>query len=354
MFSHLLKYQALAALALVALVLPAPAAPVIKSDGPALKIDKYLLDDAHGVLVVDIKQILASPAYKKHFDKQLADLVALPQAQEYLKDIGFDPLKDVERMVVCVSKSCFRTGAPGESTEDGPFVLFQGKFDAAKVKAKMAELAKNHPDQIGTSDAPGGQILYRLGPRHGPYGTQLDGSTIVFAGRKAHVLAALEKASGKKTTKFLHKDVPTYLKKLKSDVAIQGFALGQMVMSSSVTAKNDGMGNQVVESTQITLADKGLKDAVLSVNIKDDARGSVVWTVKDKAKVKELTAMFTAGLETVRKESQRAADRQPKLQPLARFFNDVTIKSTGQTVTMDGKADPEMVQALILALGIIG
>jgi hypothetical protein len=354
MLPQFLIRSALVALAIVTLVLPAPAAPTIKSGGPALKIDKYLLDDADGVLVIDIKQILASPAYKKHFHKQLTDLVAMPAVQEYLKNIGFDPLKDVERMIICLSKSCFTPGAIGAANDDGPYMLFQGKFDAAKVKAKMAEIAKNHPDQVSSSDLPGGQTLYRIAPRHGPYAVQLDGNTLVVAGRKTHVLAALEKASGKKTTKFVHKDVPAYLKKLKSDVAIQGFALEQMIMSSRVSVKNDGMGNQIVESSYTTLADKGFKDAILSINVKDDARGSVVWTVKDKDKVKGLTEMFTNGLDMIRKEGQRAADRRPQMQPLVRFFNGVTINSAGQTITMEGKAEPDMVQALILGMGIIG
>ena len=73
MFLQVLKRSALAALALAVLAPPVPAAPVIKSGGPSLKLDKYLLDDVNGVLVIDIKQIMASPAYKKNFHKQLAE-----------------------------------------------------------------------------------------------------------------------------------------------------------------------------------------------------------------------------------------------------------------------------------------
>ncbi len=354
MFPHVLQRSAPAVLAMVVLALPAPAAPVIKSGGPTVKLDKYLLDDADGVLVIDVKQIMASPAYKNYFQKQLAELVAGPAVQEYLKDIGFDPLKDVERVIFCMSKSCFNASRTlGESSDDGPFFLFQGKFDAAKVKVKMAELAKSHPDKLSATDAPDGKTIYRIDPRHGPFAAQLDGNTIVVAGRKAHVLDALAKAAGKKTTNFDHKDVPTQLKKFKPDVAIQGFALEQMMLSSSVSVKKDGMGKQVIESTYISLADKGFKEAILSISVKDDAHGSVVWTAKDKDKAKELTAMFTAGLEEIRKLSRQAAERRPQVQPVVRLLDGITIKHSGQTITMQGKADAEMVSAFILGMGIL-
>jgi hypothetical protein len=339
------------ALALAVLALPAPAAPVIKSGPPALKIDKYLLDDTNGVLVIDVKQILSSPAYKKNFQKQLGALIALPQAQEYLKDVGFDPLKDVERVIICLSKSCFNQGSAGADSDDGPFILFQGKFDPVKAKTKMDALARNHPDQVSSTTLPGGQTIYRIDPRHGPYVAQLDGNTLVLAGRKAHVVAALEKVSGKKVTKFAHKEVAEKLRKFKPEVAIQGFALEQMIMHAGVTVKADGMGNQTVETNFTSLADNGFKEATLNINIKDDARGSVVWTVKDKDKVKPLTDMFTKGLDDMRKGVARFVERQPQLAPLARFLEGVTIKSMGQTITMEGKAEASVVEALIMAMG---
>jgi hypothetical protein len=352
MFLQLLKRSSLAALILTALALPSQAAPVIKSGGPTLKLDKFLLDDVDGVLVVDIKQVMASPAYKKNFQKLLADLVAHPMAQEYLKDIGFDPLKDVERFIICMSKSCLNSGPRKGENDEGPYLLFQGKIDAVRAKAKMAELAKKHPDVLAVTELPGGQTLYRLDPRHGPYLAQLDANTIVMCFRKAHALAALEKASGKKTTKFANAEVPNLLRKFKPDVAIQGFALEQMVMSASGSAKTDGMGNTVFETNYITLADKGFKEAFLSVNVKDDARGSIVWTVKDKDKLKASADWFKQGLDMIIAEGKRAAERQPQVQPMIRFLEGVTVKSSGQTITLEAKADVEMVQALIASMGI--
>jgi hypothetical protein len=229
-------------------------------------------------------------------------------------------------------------------------MLFQGKFDSAKVKAKMATLAKEHPDKVSSSDAPGGQKIYRIDPRNGPYAAQLDAGTIVLAGRKAHVLDALVKASGKKATKFAHKEVPAQLKKLKQDVAIQGFVLESMVFTSSYSSVDNGMGKREFKVHHVTLGEKGFKEAALSIKIKDEAQGSITWQVKDKEKVKALTDEFTQGLAQVTISIRRQAERQPELVPLVRFFEAATIKSSGQTITMAGKADPEMVQAFFMGM----
>jgi hypothetical protein len=325
------------------------AAPAPKT-GPALQIDKYLPDDVDGVLVINVKQIMSSPGYKKNFHKQLADLVARAEVQEYLKDIGFDPLKDIEQVVLCLSKSCFRTEGRNRDEGEGPFILFRGKFDSQKLKTKMEAIAKNHADKVSSIDAPGGQKIYRIDPHGGPFAAQLDAHTVVIAGVKAHVLDALQKAGGKKTTKFIHKEMPARLKKLDTDTAVQGFALEQMVMTTRYEPVDDGKGKRRMTEKHVTLSDKGFSGAVLRVTVKDDARGSVIWNIKDKTKAKALTQEFNRGLDEIRKEGRRAAERRPQMMPLVRFFDGASIKSTDQTMTMEGKADVDMIQALFQEL----
>ena len=335
------------ALALAVLALPLLAAPVPRTT-PSLQIDKYLLDDTDVVLVINIKSVLSRPRTRRAFSKQLTDLVARDEVRKYLKDIGFDPLKDIERVVMCLSRSCH--GKEGDERDNGPFILFQGKFDSAKLKAKMAAIAKEPANMISSSEAPGGQTIYRMG--NGPYAAQLDSKTVVFAFKKSHVLDALLKSSGKKTTKLAYKEVSAHLKKLKTDVAVQGFALEQMVMTSTYERVDDGKGGKgKLQRRNIRLIDKGYKEATISIAIKDDARGNLTWHVKDQDKMKALTAELTGGLAEIRKEGPRVIERQPEMAPVIRFFDGVSIKTKGNTIVMEGKADIDMVKALLENLG---
>jgi len=354
MLTQLPRRTWLAALILAVAALPILAAPAPKPEA-GLGIDKYLLDDVDAVLVVNVKDILASPACKKGFAKQLADLVARPEAQEYLKDAGFDPLKDVERVIVCNSKTCWRdrdAAAPkAVDRDDGPFFLFQGKFDSAKLKAKMAAVAKDKADKVTSIDAPGGHKIYHIDPNGaGPYAAILDSRTVVVAGKKAHVLEALVKAGGKKATTLVHKEAAALLKKFKADAPVQGFALESFVMATTYTQDANVKGKGAFKRVDITLADKGFSTATLNVTIKDDARGSVVFNVRDKDKAKKAGVEFTTGLEEIRREFRQMAQRQPDFAAMIRFFEGVTIKSTDKTVTMEGKADSDMVQAMIASM----
>src|SRR5919202_323461 len=105
---------ALAALTLLGFTLAAPSAPVPRPGGPSVpKLEKYLLDDTDFVLLVNVKQVLSSPMYKKNFEKLVEEFLKQPAAQAILQDAGFDPLKDVEWAAVYTGRSCHpRDGMP--------------------------------------------------------------------------------------------------------------------------------------------------------------------------------------------------------------------------------------------------
>ena len=82
------RKTALTALAVALLALPARAADA----------EKYLPEDARAVISFNVRQFLDSPLIKKaNLEKALA---SDEEAQKVLKDIGLDPLKDVDRLVI--------------------------------------------------------------------------------------------------------------------------------------------------------------------------------------------------------------------------------------------------------------
>src|ERR1700722_13302674 len=99
---------------------PLPEAPLLT--------DKYLLDDADFVLVANVKQILASPVYKKSYDKVVGDFLKEEKVASLLKDLGVDPLKDVDRVCAVMGRSFFPGGKAGAGS--GPLLLVQGRFDS--------------------------------------------------------------------------------------------------------------------------------------------------------------------------------------------------------------------------------
>ncbi len=103
--------------AVLCLAASAPAAP---APPPAADLDKYLPDDAHSVGVLNVKQTTSWPPFQKQVQDPIQQLLKTSEPlQQILKDTGFDPLRDVDRVVI--------GGAAGNGGMD--FFLIQGKFD---------------------------------------------------------------------------------------------------------------------------------------------------------------------------------------------------------------------------------
>src|SRR5215469_136225 len=129
----------LLAVALLASALPAAAAPA-----PAARPDlsRFLIDDTDFVLVVNVKQILASPAFTRNYQKDVEGLLQSDIVKPWLEGTGFDPLKDVERLIVVMGRSCHPTE---NDTAHGPLLFLQGRFDPDKLRAKADKLAESMP-----------------------------------------------------------------------------------------------------------------------------------------------------------------------------------------------------------------
>src|SRR6516164_3409564 len=88
------------ALALGILFLSALSVTAAPAPPAAAPIDKYLLNDTDLLIVVEVKQILASPFLTKKHRQQIEELLKSEPAQVWLKDTGFDPLRDIDRVIL--------------------------------------------------------------------------------------------------------------------------------------------------------------------------------------------------------------------------------------------------------------
>src|SRR5262249_39844351 len=157
---------------------------------PAAELDKYLLDDTDFVLSMNVKQVLSSPAFTKHYQKQVDGLLKMEPVQRVLKDSGFDPLKDVDRLMLAMGKSGHQVdihpnprGPTGPAS--GPILPLQGRFDPAKLQAKAEQLRKDFPQLLKPHQVGAAQV-YEIhdGPRFIFFVALVDKTTLVAAPRK--------------------------------------------------------------------------------------------------------------------------------------------------------------------------
>jgi hypothetical protein len=357
----------LLAMSILAMTFPAQAAPVRQHQNGA--IDKYLPDDTHFVLVADLKQIFESPAFKKHYQQQAADLLKMEIVQTYLKDTGFDPLKDTWQLIFAMGKSShgpegtFVGNFPGSGS--GPMVILEGRFDPAKLEAKAAQLAKDMPNSIHVHSI-GTNKLYELSGLFGPPGPALAGSnssaflalpdknTLVFSMNKDHVVAALDKGLGKKKTKLACKSLEDMLGKLDRKQCVAFGAGSEMIIGSSTSGRGNPNGQTTWEVKHQTLAEQGLEGFKGGISLGDDRlRGKGTVTAKDGDTATKIAGIIDQGLKMVIEQGTREMQRMPGLAPVLEALKTVKTSTDGNSITLEGSAGAEaplaMIQSIFMA-----
>jgi len=344
------------ALALAALLLAAGfsvAAPRPGKGGTtALSLEQYMLDDTDFLLVINFKQIVASPMFTKTVKPDVEKLLALAPVKKYTDGTGLNLLKDVERMIVIISPSCFATKEQREAgnRDDGPVFLFQGKFDQTKLEAKMDKLIKDD-NRFASSSKEGKRTLYRIGQRHGPYAAVIDKSTVILCGRKDHVKELWAKADGKKKTKLKHAKVwAVQLKNYKPELAARAVGLESMYFGSSYSEMVDGMGNRKVTVKHTSLGDMGLSRLEVTATIKNELAGKLVLTGKDKASFAKLSPKIVEGLEQAKKEGRNRPVTSPIEQAMLAVLDKVKTTKNDTSVTFEGKVEGTTIQTFLAAI----
>ena len=331
----------LLAAALLAAAVPAAAAPA-----PAARPDltKLLIDDTDFVVVVNVKQILASPAFTKNYQKQAEGLLQNDAVKPWLEGTGFDPLKDVERLTLVMGRSCH----PSENHDEaGPLLYAQGRFDADKLRAKADKLMESKPGLLKAHTLDGVKVYELAPPRGDPRGfvCLLDGHTLLFAQRKEQVSDALARFAGKKKVELKYPALKLLLDKMSPDDSVSFVALGESVMGSSVTVRNDGM-KTTRTVTYHTMGEQGIANLQGAVKVGDEAKGKATITAKSDETAKKLAKEMTDGLGMAKAELQRAAEKEPQVVPMVAVLQSVRITSKGRTVALEGQADAEAVKSL--------
>ncbi len=188
---------------------------------PASAADVYELlpGDTQAVLTCNVKMVLACDLIKKEIPKIRENIRELPEASFAMSTLGFDPLKDVERVILATSNV---------DDEDEVFVIVKGKFDINKIKtlAKAASVERKDHFKIHSFD---GQALFEawLPEEERPtYFSFADAQTLVASVKKNYVTDALQVSNGKKKS-ALSKDLRAVLKKENPKQCITLSALGK-------------------------------------------------------------------------------------------------------------------------------
>jgi hypothetical protein len=252
---------------------------VFAASAPAAEVDKYLLDDTDAVLGLDVKMLLQSPLVKKNYvplaQKQLQSNA---EAQKNIKELGFDPLKDVDRILLVHGESCHRSVDGKE--QFSPLVIVRGRFDTAKIHTKAAQIAQFAPTVLKVHKNANG-IIYELTVDKTVFIALPDRTSLVASLFKDQVSEALDKGANKKKTKLKSSGLSFLIEQTDNRHCLWAVALGHAAPAADTplpTAKD----KKVEKTARKKLSDSGIDELSGGLTVADGIKADFRIKVQDE------------------------------------------------------------------------
>jgi truncated hemoglobin YjbI len=291
---------------------------------PAGLVDDLLPDDTESVVRIDVRQILNSPLGRKLPTEKIEGVLrSQDEIDRNLKEAGFDPLKDLDSIVMA--------GFTGSEADKGLFIV-HGRFDVQRIRARVDEIARDMPGVFKIHTVPDGlggtARLCEVTPpgQDNPLWVALpNGSTLLASGGKDYVLDALEKEAGRKQTALMNKDLVALLRRLDTTQSFWAAVLGSTLAKNPQLSRNPDV-KEVVDK---------ISDVTATINIDKDLKAQVSVTARTADDARDLDEKFKDGLNTALGALALLAGQKKELAPLVDVLKNVKPDVKGKVVSVE-------------------
>ena len=311
---------------------------VILATGPTLRAaepDKLLPTDADTVVYINVKQIVDSEIVKKYALEQIKQALDGADAKKFLGDLGLDPLKDIEKVVI--------GGNGKDQTDIKGLVIIHGKFDPDKLyKAAEAQTRKDADHFSLIKD--GKDVMFKFQPDNGNpmYGTVVDDSTVVLGSEKKMISTALAAAAADTKKPPINKDLAALLTKMDDKASMWVAAVVKGKLDNAKLPGGPGGGNPNLQAQL-----PNLDTLTIVVRITGDVNFDVTLGMKDADSAEEMNKAMEEMILTIKGVLPFVTAQNPQLKPLQDAVK--TLKSTAKdkNVTLTGKLTGAAIGAMI-------
>jgi hypothetical protein len=301
----------------------------------AAEVDKYLPDDTQEVVTVNVKQLLDSGLFKKFgLEPAKQALKDNGDVGDILKDLGFDPFKDLDRIVV---------GSAGGEDPEKVLIIARGQFDLAKFKAKGEEAAKSNGEHLKIHKRDKGPVIYevKLPQSDTPVFVALaDKNTMLISPGKDYVIDGLKKIDNPKPT-VKNKEIQALIERMNGKQTVSVAVIGNAL------TKSGDLGGFIPKETLESI------DAVGGgVTVDDDVRLEVVVTAKTADAAKDIHKGVNDGLKQALAALSLLATNQKELEPVLEIVKSMKTTAKDKTVTLKGEVGGELIEKMLKSVGL--
>jgi hypothetical protein len=306
------------------------AAACVAAPARAGEVDRFLPDDTAILVALNVRQVLDSPLFQKLGVNPARELLKeVDQVADILKDLGFDPFKDLDRILLA---------GPGGPDPDKGLVIVHGTFDLAKFKARGEEAARNNPDALKVHKVPDGaggrHLVYEValgGDQEMPLFVALAGKdTLLASPGKDYVVDALKKAGRKAPPALKDKDFQALLRKMDARQSLALAAVGSALKGNLPEAGKEALDKVDAIGGGLTVADDIKLEVVVSARSAADARA--LKEAADKGLRQALTLVALA------------ASAEPRLNPALEVIKTLKVTGKDKLVVFKGQLGADVLE----------
>jgi hypothetical protein len=293
----------------------------------AAEPDKLLPSSTDSVVQVNMRQILESDILKKYALEQIKQFLDGNDAKKYLTQLGLDPLKDIDQIIL---------GSSGANKDDmKAMIIVHGKFNVDKLWKTLEAQAIENPDKL-TKIKEGNTTIYKLPIENTEftlYGTILDESTVIAATEKKMITTAV-KANESNEKANIKGELASLIKKMDSKASVYAASI---VKGKLDEVKIPGGGQLPIDLSQFQELLPKIETVSLVVNVKSDVNVEVTVGMKNDNAATDFQTAFDDFMKQVKPLIQIAGAAEPRAKPVIDIMGTIKSSTKNKDVVIVGK-----------------
>jgi hypothetical protein len=293
----------------------------------AAEPDKLIPASADTVVQVNVREILEADITKKYALEQLKQLLDGNDAKKILTELGLDPLKDIDQLII--------SGNGTNKNDSKVLFIVHGNFNPDKLtKAAEGEIKKN-PDKLSVIKEDN-TTIYKFPVDHFDkpfYATILDEKTVVAASEKSMILSAV-KANGANEAASIKQELAELLKKVDGKASIYATSI---VKGKLDDIKIPGGGGLPVDLSAFQELLPQIETMSLVVRVKSDVNVEMTLGMKNENAAGEFQTAFNTLLKQIKPLVGLLGGNQPQFKPLVDVLDSIKTLATKKDCVITGK-----------------
>ena len=306
---------------------------VLVGSAPAkAAVDPYTPPDTNIYVAIDLRQAFDSDFFKENVLETVREVLGqFSEAETVLKDLGLNPFKDIDRVVLA---------SPAAKENDRGLIIAHGRFDTAKFKSRADKLKKAKDESVTIHTVPlGGGATHEVyevalpGQEVGLFVTLLDGKTLLASPGKDYVVDALKTARDKKKSELKNKDLAALISRWEVSKQALTIALpGTALAGLEIPGFEDALKDVEAVGGGLTIGKELKLDLAVSGKTEENAR--VIRSMMERG-----VKLATAGLALV-------GDDNKELGLLYEVVKSIKVIGKGKVVGVSARITAETLQDL--------